>query len=182
MAWEGFPFANPLCLPTPFRNLWLKKCSYGLAPWPASQDTRSKQVILGAKHSRSQQPDLDWGNQNDLRIGLILLLGGARPQLLLFIDDKRIANDSGSFQGVRAACACLHANFGEVWQGLANLGEPATPYSQNCSRHSLEFRRRSPTFTRVPVKAPSAWVAVRMCPNDYFCLAFEVANYYCSST
>ena len=66
-----------------------------------------------------------------------------------------VQSPSGRFQGVPEACARLHANFGEARQTLANFGEPSTPYSQEPARHSPEFRRRSPTFTRVPAKVPS---------------------------
>ena len=62
---------------------------------------------------------------------------------------------SGKFQGVPKVCARLHANFGEPWRSLANFGEPTTPYSQEPPWHSPEFRRRSPAFTRVPVKVRS---------------------------
>ena len=73
---------------------------------------------------------------------------------------------SGKVQGVPAACARLHANFGEAWQTLANFGEP----------HNVIFTKTSPTFTRVPAKVPHLhqssgegafclWVAFRMCPT-----------------
>ena len=43
----------------------------------------------------------------------------------------------------------------EFWRNLTNFGEPTTPYSQEPPWQSPEFRRRSPTSTRVQVKVPS---------------------------
>ena len=43
----------------------------------------------------------------------------------------------------------------ELWRSLTKFGEPTAPSSREPPRHSPEFRRRSSTFTRGPVKVPS---------------------------
>ena len=47
----------------------------------------------------------------------------------------------------------------KLWRNLANFGKATTPYSREPPRHSPEFPRRPPTFTRVRVKvfSVSGW-------------------------
>ena len=49
MVWEGFPYANPFCPPTPFRNLWSKASSWNPFREPFLHLKKARRVLAGRK-------------------------------------------------------------------------------------------------------------------------------------
>ena len=109
--------------------------------------------IEGPKLSRRiwQQDDIRW---NLPKLGAYVRCGTFLSKCVL-----RVHVCGRKISQVPGCTGSMHAPSCELWQSPAKFGElwrTHNAYSREPPRHLPEFPRRSLTFTRVPVKVPSA--------------------------